>query len=200
LDGFQRPVLVEDLQARAGGCARQRISRIAVTVKEGLIFSVIPEKSSVDLVGYHRRRKRKIAARKSFCQSHEIRPNIFVLARKHLSCSTEACGHFVANEKNAVLPADLFKSPEKSFWMNDHTGSALNQRFHDKGCYLLTSILSQGTESVQTHISAFVRRHLRVTKRERGRNREGLKKERPIDAMKKVNSPQAYRPYGVTMI
>ena len=124
----------EDFEIRERGGASEGISRIAVTVVEGLSLGDIPEEGGEDAFRRERRGERQVATGESFGEAEKIRNDRFVLAGEHFSGATKSRHHFIENQEHPGGVAFLAKFAEHSCWPEPHPGSALDEGFdHDSG-------------------------------------------------------------------
>jgi len=73
LQSFERPFLAEDPEICQGGSASQRISRVSMTVKEGLELCVFAMKHAEDFFCGERGSQRKSPTGESLCERKKIR-------------------------------------------------------------------------------------------------------------------------------
>ncbi len=124
----------EDFEIRERGGASEGISRIAVTVVEGLSFGDITEEGREDPFRRERGGERQVAAGESLGEAEKIGNDLFVLAGEHFSGATKSGHHFIENQEHAGSVAFLAKFAEHPGWPEPHPGGALEEGFdHDGG-------------------------------------------------------------------
>ena len=103
-----------------------------MAVVEGLSLFDLAQKGIENPARGESRCQRHIPAGEPLCQTQKVGNDLFLLTGKHRPRASEACHHFVENQKHPGLVALLPEGSEHSLWPCSHTGRALDQRFdHD---------------------------------------------------------------------
>jgi len=102
-------------------------------VESLLIFERTAERSENTFRG-ECRGEREVAAGEPLGETEEIREDVFLLACKQGSRTSEAGHHLIQNQKNIGLVAELSQIPQKPFWPYSKTSSPLNKRLDDHRC------------------------------------------------------------------
>src|SRR5262245_58795195 len=100
-------------------------------MEEGVELDVLVIECVIDLLGGYNGRKGQVAARQSFRQADEIRPNTGLLARKQRPSASEPNSDLIRNQMNAVPITSVPQQFEIDRIVHTHSGRTLHQRFHD---------------------------------------------------------------------
>ena len=112
--------------------AAERIAGIAVAVEEGFEVFVSAEKGLVDFVGRECCGQWHVAAGQAFADRHQVRRDPLMLAGEHLAGAAESGGHFIGNEEDIVLGAELTNSLQIARRGGQHACCGLHERLDDE--------------------------------------------------------------------
>ncbi len=90
------------------------------------------EEGVVDFVGGQRRRQRQIAAGQPFGRAQEVGRDVFLFAGEERSGPPKADGHFVGDQRNAMLAGECPHPSEIPGWMHEHPRRPLDERLDDE--------------------------------------------------------------------
>src|SRR5205814_5410165 len=106
-EALERPLPVEDAEARQRRGARERIPGEGVPVEEGAKLLVGCEESGENVLGRDRRGERQVAAAESLRDAEQVRRDAGVLACEHPAGAAEPGRDLVCDEERTVTVREL---------------------------------------------------------------------------------------------